>query len=52
MLGIGGFLFYNSKKLKVNLDSDRVVNINDEVYNTDYIKSIRNGTIISDKKLF
>ena len=50
ILGIGGYLFYNSKKLKVNLVSDRVVNINDEVYNTDYIKSVKNGTIISDKK--
>ena len=50
ILGIVGYLFYDSKKLKVNLDSDRVVNINDEVYNTDYIKSIKNGTIVSDKK--
>ena len=50
ILGIGGYLFYNSKKLKVNLVSDRVVNINDEIYNTDYIKSIKNGTIISDKE--
>ena len=50
ILGIGGYLFYDSKKLKVNLVSDRVVNINDEVDNTDYIKSIKNGTIISDKE--
>lgn len=51
ILGISGYLFYNSKKLKVNLVSDRVVNINDEVYNTDYIKSVKNGTIVSDKQL-
>ncbi len=50
ILGIGGYLFYNSKKLKVNLVSDRVVNINDEVYNNDYIKNVKNGTIISDKE--
>ena len=51
ILGISGYLFYNSKKLKVNLVSDRIVNINDEVYNTDYIKSVKNGTIVSDKQL-
>ncbi len=51
LLGISGYLFYNSKKLKVNLASDRIVNINDEVYNTDYIKSVKNGTIVSDKQL-
>ncbi len=51
ILGISGYLFYNSRKLKVNLVSDRVVNINDEVYNTDYIKSVKNGTIVSDKQL-
>ncbi len=51
ILGISGYLFYNSRKLKVNLVSDRIVNINDEVYNTDYIKSVKNGTIVSDKQL-
>lgn len=51
ILGIIGYLFYKSRKLKVNLVSDRIVNINDEVYNTDYIKSVRNGTIVSDKQL-
>lgn len=51
VLFISGYLFYNSKKLKVNLVSDRVVNINDEVYNIDYIKSVKNGTIVSGKQL-
>ena len=50
ILGISGYFFYNSRKLKVNLDSDRIVNINDEVYNIDYIKSVKNGTIVSDKE--
>ena len=51
VLCIGTYLFYNSKKLRVNLLNNRIVNINDEVYNTDYIKNIKNGTIISSKEL-
>ena len=48
---VASCLFYSIKMLKVNLDKDRVVEINSEVYNTDYIKSIINGTIVSDKQL-
>lgn len=51
MICICGYLFYNSKKLRVSLVNDREVNINEEVYNTDYIKGIKNGNIISDKEL-
>ncbi len=51
VLCVGGYIFYDSKRLKVKLVNDRLVNINDEVYNIDYIKSVKNGTIISDKEL-
>ena len=51
LLCIVGYLFYNSKKLKVNLVNDRVVNINEEIYNLDFIENIENGTIITDKEL-
>ena len=43
-------IFYNYKKVKVSLVNDRNVNINEEIYNTDFIKNIKNGTIISKKE--
>lgn len=47
---IGFVIFYNYKKVKVSLVNDRNVNINEEIYNTDFIKNIKNGTIISKKE--
>lgn len=51
ILGIVGYLFYYSKRVNVNLVKNRKVEINSEVYNIDYIKGIKNGTIISDKEV-
>ena len=47
---IGFVIFYNYKKVMVSLENDRNVNINEEVYNIDFIKNVKNGTIISKKK--
>ena len=45
------FLFYNSKMLKVSLVKDRSVSVNDMVYNTAFIKTVKNGTIVSKKEV-
>ena len=45
------FLFINLKSLKVTLKKNNEVEINSKVYNTDMIKSIKNGKIISKKEL-
>lgn len=49
---IGGFAYYiyTSKKLLVKINNNIEVSINDEVYNTDYIKVIANGEIITKKE--
>ena len=47
---IGFVIFYNYKKVMVSLENDRNVNINEEVYNIDFIKNVKNGIIISKKK--
>ena len=49
-LGIGGYFYYQSKGLKVNLKKNITVNIFDEIYNTDGVKKIKNGTLISKKE--
>ena len=45
------YMFVKSKKLSVNIMKNIEVNINEEVYNTDYITNIKNGTIVTKKKL-
>ena len=47
----GGLVFYNSKKLSYKIDKNIEVNILDKVYNTDYINKIKNGKLITKKKL-
>ena len=47
----GGVVFFNSKRMSYKIDKDIEVNIFDKVYNTDYIKKIKNGKLITNKKL-
>ena len=49
-LSIGAYYFYRSKTLLVKIDNNIEVSINNEVYNTDYIKVIANGKIITKKE--
>lgn len=49
-VAIGTYYFYSSKKLLVKIDNNIKVSINNEVYNTDYIKIIANGKIITKKE--
>ena len=51
IIGIGTYTFIKSKDLKILLKKDREININDKAYNTDFIKKIKNGKIISNKEL-
>ena len=51
IISIGILIFINSKNLKIILKKDRAININDKAYNTDFIKKVKNGRIISNKKL-
>lgn len=46
-----GILFANSKKLKYKIDNNIEINILAKAYNTDFIKNIKNGKLISKKKL-
>ena len=48
-LSFGAYYIYSSKKLLVKIDNNIEVSINSEVYNTDYIKVIANGKIITKK---
>ena len=48
---LGTFLYFKSKELKVVLLPDLNVEINSKVYNTDYIKNIKNGKIKTKKKV-
>jgi D-alanyl-D-alanine carboxypeptidase len=48
-LSIGAYYFYSSKVLLVKIDNNIEVSINSEVYNTDYIKVIANGKILTKK---
>ena len=49
-LSIGAYYFYRSKTLLVKIDNNIEVSINNEVYNTDYIKVIANCKIITKKE--
>jgi LAS superfamily LD-carboxypeptidase LdcB len=48
-LSFGAYYIYSSKKLLVKIDNNIEVSINSEVYNTDYIKVIAHGKIITKK---
>ena len=48
-LSFGAYYIYSSKTLLVKIDNNIEVSINSEVYNTDYIKVIANGKIITKK---
>ena len=50
LISVGTYLFVKSTELKVNIKKNITVNINEEVYNIDYINSIKNGTLITEKK--
>ncbi|MDO4996459.1 MAG: M15 family metallopeptidase [Bacilli bacterium] len=47
----GSIVLINSKRMSYKIDKNIEVNIFDKVYNTDYIKNIKNGKIITKKKL-
>ncbi len=49
-LSIGGYLFFKSKILYVSFKKNIEININEEAYNTDYVKDIINGELISKKE--
>lgn len=46
----GGFFFYQSKKLKVEYDKKVTVNMNQPYENTEAIKKIKNGTLVTKTK--
>ena len=48
---ISVYLFINSKGLKVKVKNNIKVNINDKIYNTDYLTIIKNGKIITKKEI-
>ena len=48
---IGILVFINFKKLKVNIENDVQIALNDKKYNTDYLKELKNGTVINNKEL-
>lgn len=50
ILGIGTILFIKSKKLTFNYESQVELNLNSEAYNTDNIKDLKNGTIITTRE--
>ena len=50
-LGIlSGIAYCSSKSLEIVIDNNIKVSINEEIYNTDYIKLINNGKIITKKE--
>lgn len=51
IISISSLLFINSKKLVYSIKDNIEVNILDKVYNTDYLKNIKNGKVISKKSL-
>ena len=51
IVGICILLFFNSKKLVVKIKKNLNVEINSKLYNTDKIKSINNGNILTKKKV-
>lgn len=46
---IGTIIFINSKQLSVKIENNPKVLINTETYNIDYIKDIKNGTLVTKK---
>ena len=46
-----GFIFVKSKEIKVDIKDNPKVSIYDKVYNTDYIKIVKNGKIKTKKKV-
>ena len=50
-LSIGLCIFINNTRLKVVLNKNNKVNINEKIYNTTKIKKVKNGTIVSKKEL-
>lgn len=51
ILLIGFIIFFKSKSLKVIVKRDNKIEINSKLYNTDMIKTLKNGKIISKKEL-
>ncbi len=49
LLAMGGILFINLRKLEVKFDQ-KDVNLNEEIYNTDFIKELKNGTVVTEKE--
>lgn len=48
---IGILVFINFKKLKVNIENNVQIALNDKKYNTDYLKELKNGTVINNEEL-
>ena len=48
LLAMGGILFINSRKLEVKF-AQKDVNLNEEIYNTDFIKELKNGTVVTER---
>ena len=48
---IGSLLFYKSKECKVELKKNLEVSIHEKVYNTDFIKKVKNGKILTKKEV-
>ena len=51
IVGVGSFIFIKSKDLKVVFKKNIKIEINEKVYNIDYVKRIKNGKVKSKKKL-
>lgn len=51
VLIIGGIILYQVAKLDISIKNNKKININQRVYNTDFIKVKKNGKIVSKKKL-
>jgi len=49
--GIGGYCFYQSKILSIKIKKEIQVSLNEEVYNTDSILKIKNGEVLTKKKV-
>ena len=50
LLGIGFLIFNNSKKLVVKTKDIKEIELNKEIYNTDFIEDVENGEIITKKE--
>lgn len=47
----GCYKFYDSKELDIDITKKIVVSLNDKVYNTDGVKSIKNGKVVDKKEV-